>query len=108
MERPDRRINVDTQSLNYKLGAIFTRVDAHNEHIVELTRVITTLATKVDSLPCTDHNFRINGLEKRKANCTEAEQWESRNRLTFKQKVITVIIGAIIGGGATAIIMLLM
>jgi len=96
----DRRINIDKGSVDYVMGQINTQVK-------ELTKAITQLTRQMKDLPCSDHTFRIDALEKSKANCNEASEWEFRNKLAFKQGVITALSGAAVGGGITAIIMVL-
>jgi len=66
-------MNVDKQHINYQLGTILTRIDVQNRQLAELTKTISEPTKRIIALPCTDHNLRIKGLEKRKAAHKEAE-----------------------------------
>ena len=96
MHEPERRVTVDKQSIDYQLGAIITRIDGQNGQLADLTKGIGQLTEKIGDLPCASHNLRLEGLETKRVSRKKAEQWQTQNKITFKQGLMVAVLASLI------------
>jgi len=84
-------------SLDYRLGQISSRLDNQNGQI-------HAMAESVDRMTCvvSGNTTRMDAFEEKLSSFQENDLWESRNRTTFRQKMLCGLVGAAITGSATA------
>ena len=91
-----KTVRIDASSIDFQFGQLTTKIDSMKGSIDEIRQVLNTL-------PCSEHDNRIENLEQLDVNCKEQGIWKSRNTIKFKQGLLCVAIGATLTGIGTVI-----